>query len=199
MRTKCFIPLRGRHAFTLVEILIAMSISALVVLSAIGLTITTGRMGKSIFAQQRSLKDAKGGIERLNREIRLATTPLSVLDAAGQPAMQGNTVAFARAGEAAGLRRFFLQSDDADLNTPGDNRLIYDPNVNQDGDEQVVARTISPSDPLGAFSYEDATTPLVVQLRTGDSLDEDAREESDRVTGVGMQGMEINITVAPRN
>lgn len=192
-------PGRSRRGFTLTEIIIASAISVLVAGSVMSLSTMTSRFGKGIFWQQRSLMDSKQVVEFINSEIRQATTPLTVIAPDGNPGVRGNRVVYNRNGEAPGLRALEIISVDGDFNTPEDNTLIFDPNTSVAGDEFVIATMNSPIDPDGVFRYVDATTPLEIDMRIGDPLDPDLLQESNRITGYGLQGMEINITVAPRN
>jgi hypothetical protein len=155
-------------------------------------------MEKSIFFQQACLKEAQSAIEGLNREIRLATTDMRVVDESGAPAPQGNCVLFSRRDEPKYQRSIQLVSTDRDMLTPWDNTLVYDPDRATAGDEVVLARWVTPLAAAGAFSYHDASTPLVVWMRAGDPVGGDL-VAANAVSGPGIQGMEINITVAPRN
>ena len=189
---------RRRAAFTLVEIMIAFTLSVLVIGSVVGLALMAAKVHKSVFRQQIALCDAKRAIETINREIRLATTPLRLVDADGNSVLRGNRVLFSRPGETS-VRSIELRSTDAEIKTPWDNTLVYDPNTAIQDDEQEICRYISPSDTTDAFGYVSAATPLVVQMRTGDPVDPTVAGVSDLYTGMDMQGFEINITVAPRN
>lgn len=199
-RTPSMQTFKRQGAFTFIELIVAALISSLVALAIMSLFLMSLKMDRSIFSQQRSLHDAKSAIETLNREIRLAQAPLTVLDAAGNAADDGNRVEFGRTGEAPDARAIELVSDDGDLTTPWDNRLIYDPDTTAAGDEQLICDMVSPTNAtLTAFNYQNATTPLQVTLRTGDPVRAADTSASDAYTGRGMQGVEINITVAPRN
>jgi hypothetical protein len=164
----------------------------------VSLSITVGRMQKGIYAQQMALKNARKAIETINREIRLAKTPLRVVDANGDPAQAGNRVEFSRWGETT-VRSIELISDDNDLTTPWDNTLLYDPDTSVSGDEVEVTKGISAIQQGAAFRYTGATTPLVIKMRTGDPVGVEDTTASDAYSGPGMQGFEINITVGPRN
>jgi prepilin-type N-terminal cleavage/methylation domain-containing protein len=192
------IRIHGRRGFTLVEIMVSSAISLAVAIGLTTLAITAGRLGRAVFYQQISLKNAQGAIEGINREIRLATTPLRVVDNAGAAAAQGNRVLLSRLGEPPGHRAIELVSADGDLKTPWDNTLVYDPNTDVGGDELVIAHWVTPIEEAGGFRYGGATTPLTVWMRAGDPVGEGA-PVADTRSGPGMQGAEINITVAPRN
>jgi hypothetical protein len=184
---------------TLVELLIASAIMITVTVSLYSVAASVGRMEKSVFFQQRSIKDSRSVIENINREIRLASGTVQVYDTDGDPAARGNVVEFARAGEATGTRSFELISTDDDLFTPGDNTLVFDPDTGADGDEIVLATFISPANESGAFAYTGATEPLLVNLRIGDPVFGDGIADANRVTGVNIQGVDINLLVSPRN
>lgn len=189
---------RHHAGFTLVEIMVAGLISSAVAIALAALTITGCRMERSIFYQQASLKEAQSAIEGLNREIRLATTPLRVVDDSGNAVPQGNCVLFSRLGEPPNQQSIRLVSTDQKMMTPWDNTLVYDPNRTVGGDEVVLARWVTPLATAGAFQYSGATTPLVVWMRVGDPVGGDLKA-ANVVSGPGIQGVEINITVAPRN
>ena len=185
--------------------MVAAAIGAMVTFSVASISIMVGRLHKSVFAQQHALHQATKAIEALNREIRAASAPLLVFDDEGKPALQGNRVDFVRLNGAI-TRRITLISADGDMATPWDNSLIFDPDIDRPGDEIVIAKGIAPTDPAGAFIYGGAQTPLTVRMRTGDPIvtgDDEAsvalREKANTMTGPGLQGVEINITVAPRN
>lgn len=190
--------MRPRAGITLVEFLMASGLFAIVAAGLVSLSIMVGRMQKSIYSQQMALKNAKKTIETMNREIRLAKAPLRLLDANGNPAQAGNRVEFSRWGETT-VRSIELISDDDDFTTPWDNTLLYDPDITVGGDEVEVTKSISPIQQGAAFRYTGATTPLTVKMRTGDPVGVEDTKASDAYTGPGMQGFEINITVAPRN
>lgn len=194
---------RRRLGVTLVEVLIASALSLIVSAALGGLLYMTMRIDKSVFSQQISLHQAKKAIEALNLEIRLATTPLIVRDADGNIATDGNRVEFSRSGDPT-TRSFELISNDASMATPWDNTFVYDPDVDTDGDEIVVARGIAPVNPEGAFNYSGARIPLVALMRTGDWIPDgddslDMENQAHAQTGPGLQGVEINISIAPRN
>ncbi len=203
LRRRFPVPRRRCQGFTLTEVMIAAAVSMFVAVGAFSLTIMSGRLDKSIASQQRFMKDARRAIEWLNRELRVATTdvmsPISVYDDDGDAAVRGNRVEFSRSGEAAGLRAFYLESDDDDMMTPWDNRLFYDPNTGAAGDEILVSRDIAPVNPNGAFQYEGASEPVVIQMRTGDPANSTNEQEDWANSGANLQGVEINIRIAPRN
>ena len=67
--------MRGKHGFTVVEMLVATVIGLAVFTAVASLSIMGGRMYKSIFTQQTCLRMAKevdGRLHGLNREIRMA-------------------------------------------------------------------------------------------------------------------------------
>ena len=189
---------RRRAGLTLVEVLIATAIGAGVSVGLASLLVMSSRMQKSILTQQVCLSQEIKSLEALNREIRMAAAPLMVTDGGGGAAIQGNRVVFARMGEAAGRRAIALVSDDDDLMTPGDNRLLFDPDTGKSGDEVLLARNVTPLEAGGAFRYEGATRPLQVDVRLGDPAS-GATAQSDAATGAGTQGVEISISIAPRN
>ncbi|MCL5271533.1 MAG: prepilin-type N-terminal cleavage/methylation domain-containing protein [bacterium] len=190
-----------RRGLTLTEMMIASAVSAMVAIGLASLTTTATRMARAIYYQQLALREGKAAMEFINQEIRQATTPLRVLDAAGNTAVQGNAVVFSRAGESAGKREIQLVSTDGDLMTPWDNSLVLDPDTGAAGDEIALARWLTPLDAAGAFSYQGATTALEVRLRAGDPETDNADliARSNAHSGPGIQGLEVNIAVAPRN
>lgn len=192
-----------RRGVTLVELMIASGLSLILTTALGGLLYMTMRIDKSVFSQQSSLHQAKKAIEALNLEIRLATTPLIVYDEDGNAADQGNRVEFSRSGEAT-TRSFELISNDDNMATPWDNTFVYDPDVDTDDDELIVARGVAPVEPEGAFAYQGARTPLIALMRTGDWIPDDddslnMENQAHAQTGPGLQGVEINISIAPRN
>ena len=186
-----------RRGVTLVETMISVLVLSLVMASLMALVSGVGRVHKGIFFQQRILKEAKRALEGahgVNSEIRLARAPLTLVDPDGNG--WSNQIRFRRAGETT-IREFRLVGGpDGDLATPHDNRLIFDPDVATANNEIVVSKMIMPDDlSLGAFSYTSALTPLVFRARVGDARGDEAVAE----TAQGVQGAEINVTVAPRN
>jgi type II secretory pathway pseudopilin PulG len=182
--------------------MVSVAIFALVAAAVMGLFVMSARYFASISSQTRSLKYAKSAMEGphgLNREIRNAVAPLKPVT----PEADGwfNAVEFAYFGETQ-LRRIELRPGaDGDLATPWDNELVYQPSSGDSTDEAVIAKWLAPvrnaSGVLnsGIFSYTDATRNLIVRARVGDPVGNDA----PYVTGPGLQGAEINITVSPRN
>jgi len=189
---------RRTLGLTIVEVLVAGVISALVGTGMVVLTVMAVKIHRTSYYQQFSLLEARKAIESINDEVRLATAPLRVIDDSWNGAIQGNGVLFGHVGEPSNQRLLRLESVDEDMMTPQDNRLIYDPNTSVTGDEIEVARWLTPIEADGAFTYDGATTPLVVWMRAGDPVG-DAEGTVDHITGPGTQGVEINITVAPRN
>ncbi|NQU45256.1 hypothetical protein HQ520_18390 [bacterium] len=179
----------------MVEILVAATLSIAVAIALAALIITVSRMNHSVLYQQQSLRQAKTAIERINIEIRRATLPVRVVNPAGLPALQGNAIQFSRLGEPPYQHSIRIVSEDGDLMTPWDNALVYTP---AGGDDEQIARWVTPIEKNGAFRYSGATAPLTVWMRAGDPVDEDLNDASAR-SGPGLQGVEINITVAPRN
>lgn len=190
-------PARRRRGFSLVELTISAAIGSMLAIAILTSTILSSQMAKATFSQQRAIHDTKSITETLNREIHLAATPLAVFDEAGQPAPRGFRVDFSRPAEPGVTRRIELISGDGDWMTALDNRLVFDPDITIDGNEVELARGITPIVAAGIFAYGGARTPLAVQLRRGDPVGGDA--DSDLVTGRGVQGVEINLTVSPRN
>lgn len=188
---------RCRRGFSIIELMISAAIGSMLSIAILTSTILSSQMARATFSQQRAIHDTKSITETLNREIRLAAAPLAVFDADGQPAPRGYRVDFSHPAQPGVTRRFELVSDDGDWMTPLDNRLVFDPDITIDGDEVALATGITPSEAAGIFAYGGASTPLTVQLRLGDPAAGDA--ESDLVTGRGPQGVEINLTVSPRN
>ena len=157
--------LRSRRGLTIVELMVATFLAASVGIMATSTSIMVGRSHKAIFNQQQILKASKESIEALNTHIRAAVAPLTVRDDDGAAALQGNTVEFTRTDGTRGS--FYLDPGDLSLQTPWNNRLIYDNDADAEGDEIVIAEGLAPTDAAGAFSYTGATTPLVVQMRGG--------------------------------
>lgn len=188
----------GARGFSFVELMVAVAIGAGVSVGLGAMLIISGRMQKSVMFQQMALTQAMKGIEGLNREIRMATSPLLVTNSGGDAVIQGNRVVFRRTNEPDGRRAIALISTDNDPMTPSDNRLVLDPNTAQSGDEVTLARNLAPLDAQGAFIYEGAAKALQVRLRIGDPPSVSA-PKSDGFTGPGKQGVEIIIDVAPRN
>ncbi len=202
-----------RRGMTLVEVVFASAIGLTVSVGLVSLIVLGSRLHRSISYQEVSLGQTAPVIEKLNREIRMATTssvPPRVLDASGKPAQRGNRVEFARKGEAACTRAIELTSGDGSFATTEDNELVFDPDTSNGGDEVVWARWVSPleQDSEGtmldienarAFSYNGPTTPVVIWMRVGDPVNIDDPDSNDPMSGPGLQGVEINITVGPRN
>lgn len=197
-----------RRGFTLTEVMVASALSLLVATGVVSLTITFTRMTKGSMTEQSTLRNAQATVEFINREIHLANGSVRVLDNAGSAVSGlGNTVTFARANEPANSRAFYLVSDDTDITTPQDNRLVFDPNTAVNGDQVTIATGLSPLpgnpvlNPPVAFRCTATTCPLIVQMRIGDpvSATQKVQSGSDAFTGMNAQGVEINIAVAPRN
>ncbi len=192
---------RARRGFTLTEMIVVSAIGAMVGIGLMSLTIYGGRGGKAIRSQQRALREAQSAIEGINRAIRPAVVPLRLLDGDGNPAAVGNTVEFGWLDEPLGRRLLRLESVDADLATPWDNTLIYDPDTTRDGDAVTLAGWIAPADAAGAFAQNTGGS-LAVRLRIGDPpapATPAARAADTAVSGQGLQGIDITLTVTPRN
>jgi prepilin-type N-terminal cleavage/methylation domain-containing protein len=191
-----------RRGFTLVETMVSVAIFSLVAAAVMGLFVMSARFFASISSQTRALKYAKSAMEGphgLNREIRQAVAPLKPVT----PGADGwfNAVEFTHFGETQ-LRRIELRPGaDGDLTTPWDNELVYQPESGESGNEVVISKWLTPvrngagTLNSGIFSYADATRNLIVRARVGDPVG----NEATYITGPGLQGAEINITVSPRN
>jgi hypothetical protein len=198
---------------TLVEVLFASAIGVTVSVGLISLIVLGSRLHKSISYQEVSLGQTAPLVEKLNREIRMAATrpvPPRVIDASGKPALKGNRVEFSQKGEAPGTRAIELVSGDGSFATIEDNQLVYDPDTSVAGDEEIWGRWVSPLEQNAAgdmldiedaraFSYNGPTTPVVIWMRVGDPVDISNPDSNDSHSGPGLQGVEINITVGPRN
>jgi len=174
----------------------------MVLLSLMGLMISVLRSQKGTLSQQISLYRAKQAIERINMQIRLSVQgTIRVINAAGNPAQQGNRVEFTRSGETIPAAIQLTAGADGDFNTAWDNRLMYYAKASDNSGAMEIARGISTPDANGAFTYRSATTPLTVRMRTGDiaTTSTTVKDKQDAMSGRGMQGVEINITVGPRN
>ncbi|MEN6625454.1 MAG: type II secretion system protein [Candidatus Sumerlaeia bacterium] len=189
----------ARRGFTLTELIVASAISALAGIGIMSLVVYSSRIGRSVGIQQRSVVEAQSALEGINRAVRPATMPLRVRDDDGNTAAAGNWLELAWQGETLGTRTIRLVSDDDNLQTPWDNRLVYDPNTSQAGDEVVLARWVTPIPGQALFTYQGDASSLVVRLRAGDSLDESVKAVNNAKSGPGLQGTEITATVAPRN
>jgi type II secretory pathway pseudopilin PulG len=187
----------------MMETLVAALVFSLVSLAVMGLFLMTIRFFSSITSEQRSLRYAKSAIDGLhgiNREIRLGVAPLTPV---GTPGADGwfNAIEYSYFGQTEKRRIELRPGQDGDINTPWDNELVYQPASGNSGDEVVIAKWLAPvrndSGELnsGIFSYTDATTNLIVRARVGDPVGDTA----PHITGPGLQGAEINITVSPRN
>lgn len=188
-----------QRAFTLTELMIASAIGLIVSVGVMSMTIFSARMARSITIQQRSIQFARSATEGINAAVRQSSVPLRVFDDHNNAAVSGNLVELAWPGEPLGQRTIRLVSDDADLQTPWDNRLIYDPNTAIDGDEIVLANWVTPKPGQSIFTYQGQASGLIVQLRIGDSLAAGMTAINDAHSGPGLQGADVNIAVAPRN
>ena len=177
-----------RHGLSLVELMVALVVASLVIAGVLSVSLMVRKTYKAISSQQMALYRAKKSIELLNREIRRAEAPLLSLNG------WGNSVDFCYYNETT-VRRISLISEDEDISTPWDNSLVYDPNIATSGGEIVVATGLAPATANGAFNYSGGNTPLVVRMRVGDPVGNASVQHSS----LGVQGVEINITVAPRN
>lgn len=202
-----------RRGMTLIEVLFASAIGLTVSIGLVSLIVVGSRLHRSISYQEVALSQTAPLIEKINRELRMATVqgvPPRVIDASGVPALKGNRIEFARRGEPAGSRSIELVSGDGLFSTANDNELVFDPDTSVAGDEVVWGRWVSPQEQdeegnllyveeAHAFSYNGPTTPVTVWIRVGDPVVLEDPDINDRFSGPGVQGVEINITVGPRN
>lgn len=186
-------------AFTLTELMIASAIGLTVAVGTMSLTIFSSKMARSITIQQRSAQFARSATEGINAAVRQSSVPLRVLDDQNNPAIGGNTVELAWPGEMLGQRTIRLVSDDTDLQTPWDNRLVYDPDTTVADNDIVLANWVTPKPNQSLFTYQGQASGLIVQLRIGDSLAANMTAINDARSGPGLQGADVNIAVAPRN
>ncbi len=182
---------RKRRGFTLVEMMIAMMISALVMGGAMAFYMFGQRATRSTVRQVRAKQDGYGLVERLSMNLREAYL-VQIFD-------QGDTVEITdRDGD--GVQFRFDPGPDDDNYTVEDNVIWMMSDISRPDLERVIARNVSKvysnttGAPIPVFSRVD--NKITVMLRIGDSLDSDYM---DRVTGPGRQGYEIQTTVFLRN
>ena len=189
--------LRRTSGMSLIEVMVSTSLSMVFLIALSSLSIMVHRSSRSIFYQQFSVKEARSTIEGVNRQIRLATLPLIVTNDAWEPMEQGNRIQFQHFGEEMGARSLELVSKDDDLMTAWDNKLLFDPDTSSDGNEIVMAKWLTPTESAGMFSYSQEDSSLVIRLRIGDPTINGGSD--DPRSGPGMQGIDIDIKVSPRN
>lgn len=182
-----------RRAFTMVEAVVGVGIGSFVMISLISFTVMVGRISKSTNSQQISLRDAKSAIEMINRQLRPAVSPVTLIDPDND--RWGNAVEFVHYGETVRRRIELHPGADGDYFTPWDNVLYYHPDVTQAAGREIIATRIAPVDPRGAFQYNGVVGALNVRMRIGDPI---GQTHTYR-TGVGVQGAEVNIAISPRN
>jgi hypothetical protein len=187
---------------TLVELTIASAISLIVAVGVAGLALTSGRMDKATFYQQYFVGQSSHVAEAINMQIRQAkivttnnTTWLTVSTNGGLY----NLVSFTRIDGVACV--FWLYPGaDGNLLTGADNELRFSTDAaSYTTDYATVAKWIVPTDGWGGFGSPAATsTTLTVGMRAGDQVDASSVDASAAKTGIGQQGVDINLIVAPR-
>lgn len=185
---------RGRRGFTLLEVMMAAFLSSAVAIGMSTLLLFSSRMLKENFSQRRHMQAAKSLVELFNQQLRPARSDRT------QVMSNGTRIDFSWPGEPDFRRRIrLLGGADGNLATPWDNTVEFDPNVNSSGDERVVASYVT-GDGI-AFERLIALDAIRIRLRVGDPVttDEALRKASDAITGIGLQGTNIDLRVMPRN
>ncbi|MBN1516801.1 type II secretion system protein [Candidatus Sumerlaeota bacterium] len=199
----------SKRGFSLTEVIIAIAIFTVLLTIMGSVLLYANRSQLSLTTQQRSLHYGQKIIEHMNREIRLASSnyPLTIHDADGSVAgaSGGVEVRFQRPGDTAKRSYKLVSQTDASMRTPWDNVLIYDPDITAGGDETTLASVVSTLPGIQPFQYTNNRAPLIIRLRVGDPApdaanpDAEAEYQANFRSGPGLQGFEINVTVAPRN
>ncbi len=210
----------SRRAMTLVEVVTAGALSVIVSASLLGLIIMAQRTLKPEFSQQMHTKYAKTAVEQISNAIRGASvSSIQVYNDAGAIATTGNRVDFANPGEANGRRRIRLNNGaDNNAATPWDNTLTIDFDTSTASTVDVtipwVTQTTFNNAIAPLFTWTNAFNPLSVRLRVGDPTGNNTSATvvnpdgggnynnaalCDARTGRGLQGVDVTISVAPRN
>ncbi|MCX7015617.1 MAG: hypothetical protein NTW86_24200 [Candidatus Sumerlaeota bacterium] len=181
-----------RRGVTLVETMIASSVMVMMSMAVITAFVYLARVEKGVASQMRVVHQGKSILDALTQEVLDADL---VLEGKSGDLNQGTRVDITHTGSA--TVAFYIADTDKDLTTISDNVLVYDPDIATNGDEQILARMVSPLSGCKVFECSSATQPLQVRLRIGDASGA-AKTETDRTTGPGFQSLVINTSFAVR-
>ncbi|MBX3727852.1 MAG: type II secretion system protein [Candidatus Sumerlaeia bacterium] len=200
---------RTRRGMTLVELAIASGLMLMIIVAVMALFIAFMRQERSnVRALQMSYNSAQ-----LHRELRRVASIGAAISTSA------DSVRFENLGTGT-ISELRYEDLDNNPNTIGDNRILFDPDVDTDGDERVVIRFVSPLVVNGVqqpiFRRMPGTpSPLAVEFRIGDRTGPISRGErttlarqdttagravraDDAWTGAGLQSQVYRGVFMPR-
>ena len=174
----------GRHAYTLMELMIATTIGLIVTGTVITFVIMASERMKSSQNQLAANHRGRFGGSRITNLIRNARVVSAEED--GYAAMIANPDRT--------LSLLYFDNVDGNLQTIEDNNIVYDPDVSVSMDETVLVPRVTPLEDEPIFAM--VGDALAVRFHTGDSFPTAA---CDHLTGKGYQGIQIRVLARPRN
>jgi len=175
-----------RHAFTLVEVMVASSLGLALVAFVSGFLVYAGGWIKRNQMQGLFTLRARYGTQTLFRTVQNARSVSVSAD--------GLMVYLLTADDS--LNAIYYRDADATPETITDNGIWYDPNPDEEvtGDEELIIPYVTP---LAGFPVFAAQGPnLLARFHVGDPA---AVSAADRLSGKGYQGIQVRTCVQPRN
>jgi type II secretory pathway pseudopilin PulG len=186
--------------FSLVEVMIAVSITALVVGAVMEFFIIVLKMNKSVTTQLNCAAYAKKFIEKLSAEVRHGIYVKIPEDD------NGNTLLVFNSVPVGVMSGFYFRDADGNLNTINDNSIWYDEDINDDtNDVKLLAKYVTPvsNNPIfqginGSSPTDIYYDPVLVKLRIGDP-GSNSSAGFNKDTGRGIQGINVDTMISLRN
>ncbi len=185
---------------SLLEILIAITITSLIVGSVMGFFSIVLRINKATTTQLNCAAYAKKLVERLSFDIRNGI----YVNIPSED--NGNTLLIYSSEPIGVMKGYYFHDEDFDVGTINNNTIILDEDINDDTNElKVLARYVTPIGSNPIFEAVGTTSPtniyydpVMIKFRIGDpTLDVSAGFNKD--TGVGIQGINIDTIISLRN
>lgn len=178
-----------RRGFTLTEVMVALSLSTLVILGTLQLLVLTTRQSNDGLRHLNYNEEARRLEQTLTRCIHQGKA-LSVYD---------NYVEVLRPDSSTTFTILF-EDDDDDPETAEDNRLVYDPNgYPDDGDEIVICEQVTVLEGHEMFEVlENERNAVQVNIHIGD-VHADNYEDATGALRKSSTGVQLQFVATPRN
>lgn len=180
----------SRTGFTILEVLIAGIIAAMMVTMALALFTHALRIEKGDRSQLLIVDNARRGLERIRQQIISANT-ITIKES-------GNLLEIEDLSSTSTTKAIFYQDDDNNPLTIHNNYMVFDPDTSVADDESAFIKYVSARDGQPIFSDPGSESPaIVIKFHVGDT--EQNMEYANPYTGIGYQGLDIETVVTPRN
>jgi prepilin-type N-terminal cleavage/methylation domain-containing protein len=179
--------LQGYHAFTLTEMMVAVALFSLVVITSFSLFLTSSRMTRAGGSQVRFTNDGRLAIQKISqlvesgKAVGVSTSSMDIITV--------NLV----------CSKIAYEDEDGNPSTVIDNRLVYIPDTSHPNEgRRILCSYVSPIGDEPMFStIPSSPNAAKFVFHVGDGTN--ATDASFSGTGQGYQGLEIRFSATPRN